>query len=99
MSSKLRAKWIIALFPAIAAAGALLLLFHPSAAYVGGMDVAVHLAMQKIEHQHIGFAAVGFGIALTKAIADTGRLQARLMRILFALLMVLLGGHLSTYTE
>ncbi|MBI4447209.1 MAG: hypothetical protein HY645_15045 [Acidobacteria bacterium] len=81
---KLRAKWTIALFPAIAAAGAMLLLLHPSAAHAGGMAAAAHLDMQKIEHQHIGFAVVGFGIALTKAIADTDRFQARLMRILFA---------------
>lgn len=97
--NKLRAQWTIALFPVMAAMGAALLLFHSSAAHAGGMDAAAHLAMQKIEHQHVGFALVGFGIALTKAIADTGRLQARLMRILFALLMVLLGGLLITYTE
>ena len=97
--NQLRAQWTIALFPAMAAAGAMLLLFHSSAVHAGGMDAAAHLAMQKIELQHIGFAAVGFGIALTKAIADTGRFQARLMRILFALLLVLLGGLLITYTE
>ncbi|MBI3896103.1 MAG: hypothetical protein HY313_09250 [Acidobacteria bacterium] len=96
---KLQTMWTIALFPVMAAAGAAMLLFHSSAAHAAGMDAAAHLAMQKIEHQHLGFAVVGFGIALTKAIGDTGWFRPRLMQILFALLMVLLGGLLIAYTE
>ncbi|MBI4460690.1 MAG: hypothetical protein HY648_11615 [Acidobacteria bacterium] len=96
---RLRAKWTIALFPAIAAGGAMLLLFHPAAAHAGGMDTEVHAAMQKIQHQHISFSVVGFGIALTKAMADTGWFPARLIRIIFALLLGLLGGLLITYAE
>ncbi len=55
--------------------------------------------MQKIEHQHFGFAAVGFGIALSKAALDLGRFNTLLMRNIFALLMFSLGLLLLTYTE
>ena len=97
---QLRSLWAVGLFPALAAAGAVLLLFHPHPAPPGvPMDHAAHLAMQKIEHQHLGFAAVGFGIALSKAAVDLGRFNTRLMRSIFALLMVSLGILLLTYTE
>ena len=97
--NRLRGLWTAFLFPALAGAGAALLLFHSSQAHAAGMDPSAHLSMQKIEHQHIHFAVVGFGIALSKAIADTGRFHTRLMRVLFALLMVTLGLLLITYTE
>ena len=87
------------LLKTLAGAGAALLLFHSSQAHAAGMDPSAHLSMQKIEHQHIHFAVVGFGIALSKAIADTRRFHTRLMRVLFALLMVTLGLLLITYTE
>ena len=97
--NKLQALWTAFLFPAFAAAGAALLLYHSPQAHAAGMDASAHLTMQKIEGQHIHFAIVGFGIAISKAIADTGRFQARAMRVLFAALMMVLGVLLITYTE
>ena len=97
--NKLQALWTAFRFPAFAAAGAALLLYHSPQAHAAGMDASAHLSMQKIEGQHIHFAVVGFGIAISKAIADTGRFHARAMRVLFAALMMVLGLLLITYTE
>ncbi len=96
----LNSPWAVGLFPALAATGALLLLFHPHPMPPGTeMDPAEHLSMMKVERQHLGFAAVGFGIALSKAAADWGRFHTRLMRNLFAALLALLGLLLLAYTE
>ena len=96
---KLQALWTTFLFPAFAGAGAALLLWHSPQSHAAGMDPAAHQAMLAIENQHIHFAVVGFGIAISKAIADTERFHPRLMRILFAALMLVLGLLLITYTE
>jgi hypothetical protein len=85
--------WLSSIFPTLAGAGALLLLFH---VHGGEMTMA---AMEKIQKQHIGFAVTGFGIALSKAFADVGRFQPRLMRNLFAVLMAVLGLLLLFYSE
>ena len=97
--NKLQALWTAFLFPAFAAAGAALLLVHSPLSHAAGMDPAAHQAMLRIEDQHVHFAVVGFGIAISKAIVDTGRFHARLMRVIFAALMMVLGVLLITYTE
>ena len=96
---KLQALWTAFLFPAFAGAGAALLLWHSPQSHATGMDPAAHRAMLAIEGQHVHFAVVGFGIAISKAVADTGRFHPRLMQILFAALMLVLGFMLITYTE
>jgi hypothetical protein len=96
----LKSVWAIGLFPVLAAAGAVLLLFHSHPMAPGTeMDPAEHLSMIKIEHQHLGFAAVGFGIALSKAATDWGRSHTGVMRNIFAVLLVMLGLLLLAYTE
>jgi len=90
--------WLSSIFPVLAGLGALMLLFHPHASDVG-MGPEAHMEMMSIQRQHVGFAVTGFGIALSKAISDVGRFRPGLMRILFALLMVVLGILLLTYTE
>jgi hypothetical protein len=90
--------WVSSIFPVLAGAGALLLLFHVHGGH-SQMTAEAHLTMQKIEKQHLAFATTGFGIALSKGIADVGRFQPRLMRTLFAVLMCVLGILLLTYTE
>ena len=90
--------WLASIFPVLAGLGALLLLFHPHASDVG-MGPEEHLAMLKIQRQHVGFATTGFGIALSKAFADIGRFHPRLMRNLFAVFMVTLALLLLFYTE
>jgi hypothetical protein len=90
--------WLSSVFPTLAGLGALLLLFHVHGGH-DEMTAEAHATMLKIEHQHIGFASTGFGIALSKAFADVGRFRPRLMRNLFAVLMVVLGLLLLFYTE
>ena len=98
--NELRSVWAVALFPALAASGAMLLLFHSHPGPPGAaMDAAAHLVMQNADIQHLEFAVVGFGIALSKAAVDSGRCNARVARIIFALFMVLLGILLLAYTE
>lgn len=96
----LRALWTVAAFPILAGAGALLLLFHPHPMAPGmEMDHAAHLSMMHVEHQHWGFSAVGFGIALSKAIVDGSATERRVWRNIFALLLVTLGVLLLFYSE
>lgn len=96
----LKTLWSVVLFPTLAAAGAVLLLFHPHPMPPGMvMDVEATRSMNKIEHEHLGFATVGFGIAISKAATDWGRYNTRLMRNIFAILMVTLGLLLIAYTE
>ena len=94
----LRSVWISSIFPALAGLGALLLLYHSPLTHAG-MGPEAHLAMERIEHQHLGFAVTGFGIALSKAFADIGSFRPRLMRNLFAVLMAVLAILLLTYAE
>ena len=80
-------------FPILSAGGALLLLFH-----VHGGEMTME-AMEKVQRQHLGFAVTGFGIAVSKGFADVGRFHPRVMRALFAILMLVLGVLLLLYTE
>ncbi len=97
---KLDNLWASAAFPLMAGAGAVLLLFHQHPGPAGVPMTAVeHLSMQKVEHQHLGFAVVGFGIALSKAAVDTKKFNEQWARNLFALLMAALGVLLLTYVE
>ena len=95
---QMQSVWISSIFPALAGAGALLLLYHDPTAHAG-MGPDAHKTMEAVQHQHFGFALAGFGIALSKGIADVGRFKPRLFRNLFAVMMVVLAGLLMTYTE
>ena len=95
---KLQALWTAFLFPAFAAVGAAMLFFHSPAAHAA-MDASAHQTMMQVQHQHIQFGVTGFGIAISKAIADTERFHPRWMQVIFAVLMLVLGLLLMTYTE
>ena len=99
VKKNLRSVWVSSIFPILAGIGALLLLYHSPQSHAAGMGASAHLAMEKIEHQHVGFAMAGFGIAVSKALADLGRFHPRFMRNLFAVLMMVLAMLLITYTE
>jgi hypothetical protein len=95
---RLQSVWVSSIFPVLAASGALLLLYHDPTAHAG-MGPDAHATMEAVQHQHLGFAIAGFGVALTKGIADVGKFKPRLFRNLFAVMMVILAGLLLTYTE
>jgi hypothetical protein len=95
---RLQSAWVSSIFPLLAGCGALLLLYHDPTAHAGSSPGA-HATMMAVQHQHVNFALAGFGIALSKGIADVGKFKPRLFRNLFAVTMVVLAGMLLTYTE
>jgi hypothetical protein len=73
---------------------------------MGGMPMtgadpaeAMEASMARIKHEHLTFAIVGFGFVLTKLLADTGRLPARLGGTLWPLFAIVTGVLLLRYAE
>jgi copper resistance protein D len=91
------AAWTAWFFPVAAAAGAILLLFHVH----GGDMQAPHAmqAMEKIQSEHRLFAATGFGVALTKGLAETPQSWQRFFRKVWPVLLIVLGALLTQYSE
>jgi hypothetical protein len=89
--------WTGWLFPVAAIAGAILLLFH-----VHSDDMRAPHAMETMEHvlsEHRWFASVGFGIALTKGLAETTSKRNQIFKIAWPSLLIVLGVLLMLYTE
>jgi hypothetical protein len=96
-SGALRAAWSAWVFPALAFAGSVLLLFHVHGGKMHGPDAMS--AMEHIKMQHFSYAAAGAGIALSKGLSDS-RIPARgVFRVLWPLMMLALGALLMIYTE
>jgi hypothetical protein len=92
----LTAAWTAWIFPVGALVGAVMLPFH---SHQGGMHGADAMAtMKHIQSQHLWYAFLGFGIALTKGLADTLKNQRLLMKI-WPTLLILLGISLMLYSE
>jgi copper resistance protein D len=93
----LKAGWWGYVFPAIATIGSVILLFHDHQGHAHGPD---HMeVMHRIQSQHLGFAVTGFGIALTKGLAETPVAWRPFFRRLFPTLLLVLGALLLTYVE
>jgi copper resistance protein D len=93
----LRALWSAWVFPVLAFAGSVLLLFH-----VHGGNMSAPGAMDTMEHikmQHFSYAAAGAGIAVFKGLSDTPFRARKLFRVLWPLAMLVLGVLLMVYTE
>src|SRR5215475_5499755 len=93
----LKAAWSAWVFPVLAAAGSVMLLFHAHDAGMHGPD-----AMKTMEHiqlQHFSYALLGVGIAVSKGVSDSNYSMRRLFGILWPLLMISLGALLAFYTE
>jgi len=94
---RFQAAWTAWLFPVAAMAGAILLLFH-----VHSDDMQAPHAMETMEHiqrQHRWFASVGFGIALTKGLAETTPKWKQILKNTWPSLLIVLGVLLMLYTE
>jgi hypothetical protein len=92
-----KAAWTAWLFPVVGIAGAILLLFH-----VHGDDMQAPHAMETMEHiqrQHRWFASAGFGIALTKGLAETTSKWNQIFKTTWPSLLIVLGALLMLYTE
>lgn len=93
----LKATWAGWVFPIVASAGSLLLLFHE---HQGGMTGPNHMElMQRIQSQHISFSVTGLGIALSKGLAETPFEWRPFFERLFPTLLVVLGALLMVYVE
>jgi hypothetical protein len=93
----LRAAWSAWVFPALALAGSVLLLFH---VHNAGMHGAHAMGtMERIQMQHFSYAAAGVGIAISKGLSDTQLKTRRVFQILWPLCMIALGVLLMLYVE
>ncbi len=93
----LKARWAGWVFPIVASAGSLLLLFHE---HQGDMTGPNHMElMHRIQSQHISFSVTGLGIALSKGLAETPFEWRPFFERLFPTLLVVLGALLMVYVE
>ena len=93
----LKAGWWGYVFPAIAMVGSVILLFHDHQGHAHGAD---HMeVMRRIQSEHLGFAVTGFGIALTKGLAETPSAWRAFFKRLFPTLLLVLGALLLVYVE
>jgi copper resistance protein D len=94
---RLVALWAAWVFPAVAIAGSILLLFHSHDASMHGPD---HMAtMARIQTQHLSYSATGFGIGVTKGLSEIHTRWRRVFTGLCSALMVVLGVLLMFYVE
>jgi hypothetical protein len=93
----LRAAWSAWVFPILALAGSVLLLFHVHGGAMRGPDAMS--TMEHIQMQHFSYAAAGAGIAVSKGLSDTPMRGRAVFRVLWPLLMMTLGILLMAYTE
>ena len=93
----LQAGWWGYVFPTIAMIGSVILLFHDHQGHAHGAD---HMeVMRRIQSEHLGFAVTGFGIALTKGLAETPLAWRPFFKRLFPTLLLVLGALLLVYVE
>jgi len=93
----LTAMWAAWVFPVLAIAGSALLLFH---SHHSGMRGPNHMAiMARIQAEHLSYAATGFGIGLTKGLAEVDTRWQTLFAKLWPTLMIVLGVLLMFYVE
>jgi hypothetical protein len=94
---RLKAIWAAWVFPVFAVAGSVLLLFH---SHHAGMRGTNHMAiMARIHAEHLSYAATGFGIGLTKGLAEVSTKWQTVFAKLWPTLMIVLGVLLMSYTE
>jgi hypothetical protein len=93
----LRARWSGWVFPLLAAAGSCLLFFHDHQAGMHGPYHAV--VMQRIQDQHFSFSVAGFGIGVSKGLAETKFPWQPFFERVFPALLVALGALLMVYVE
>jgi len=93
----LKSVWLALVFPVLAVAGSVLLLFH---AHSTGMRGPNHMAiMARIQAEHFSYAVTGFGIGLTKGLADIATKWQIVFAKTWPILMVVLGVLLMRYVE
>ena len=94
---RLKAAWSAWFFPVVGMAGAILLLFH---VHSGDMSAPHAMeTMEHIKHEHLGFSMAGFGISLSKGLAESRSRWQQVFMTLWPALLVTLGLLLMFYSE
>jgi hypothetical protein len=89
--------WAAWVFPLLAVAGSILLLFH---SHNAGMRGPNHMAVHaRIQAEHYSYAVIGIGIGLTKGLAGVNSRWQSFFSRLWPSLMILLGVLLLRYVE
>jgi putative copper resistance protein D len=96
-SGLLKAAWSAWVFPALAFAGSVLLLFHVHNAGMHGPSAMSTMA--RIQMQHFSYAAAGAGIALSKGLSGAPLRSRRFFQMMWPLFMIALGVLLMLYVE
>lgn len=93
----LKAAWAGWVFPVVAIAGSIILLFHE---HRGGMHGAGHMErMAHIQTEHHTYTAAGFGIGLTKGLSELKTNWQPVFNKLWPSIMIALGVMLMFYAE
>jgi hypothetical protein len=93
----LKAAWSGWVFPALAIAGSVLLLFHQHEAGTHGPHHQE--VMGRIQLQHLSYSLAGVGVALTKALSDVESRWQGVFRMMWPMLLMVLGILLMFYRE
>lgn len=93
----LKSAWSNWTFPVLAVIGSLMLFFHDHRAGMHGPNPME--LMHRIQSEHFSFAMAGFGIALSKGLAETRFPWKAFFERLFPALLMVLGALLMVYVE
>jgi hypothetical protein len=93
----LRSAWSAWIFPAIAIAGSIILIFHH---HEGGMVGDHHMeTMALIQSEHLSYTVTGLGIGVSKGLSEMKSRSLAIFGKLWPILMVILGVLLIFYRE
>ena len=93
----LRSAWSAWIFPVIAIAGSIILIFHQ---HEGGMVGEHHMeTMARIQSEHLSYTVAGLGIGLAKGLSEMKSRSLAIFGKLWPILMVILGVLLIFYRE
>ena len=93
----LKAAWASWAFPVLAVIGSSMLFFHDHRAGMHGPNPME--LMHRIQSEHFSFAMAGFGIGLSKGLAETRFPWKEFFERLFPALLMVLGALLMVYAE
>lgn len=93
----LKAVWSSWVFPVLAMAGSIVLIFHH---HEGGMVGEHHMeTMARIQSEHLSYTACGLGIGLSKGLSELTPRFRRIFGKIWPALMIVLGVLLMFYRE
>jgi hypothetical protein len=93
----LTAAWSAWVFPALAIAGSVLLLFHQHAAGMQGPNHMERMAL--IQSEHLSYSLAGIGLALTRSLSEIETDWQKVFSRSWPVLMMVLGILLTFYRE